>query len=123
MDETTGMPPQPPAPPAPQVTGDRPGPDNSTSKLLAILGYIFWPVALVALLIDPYKGERFVRFHAVQGLVLNVVSWIAWLIPVIGWVAGIVLLVFTVIAIIKAANGEYYEIPLVYDATKGFINE
>lgn len=123
MDETTGMPPQPPAPPAPQVVGGRPGPENSTSKLLAILGYIFWPVALVALLIDPYKGEPFVRFHAVQGLVLNVVTWIVWLIPVIGWIAGLVLLVFTVIAIIKAASGEYYEIPVLYEVTKSFINE
>ena len=59
MEENFGATPPPPA--APMT--DRPGPASDTSKLLAALGYLFGIVAVVALLIDPYKEEKFVKFH------------------------------------------------------------
>ncbi len=130
MDENTGTP-TPPAPPAPgapvpgapQATADRPGPASDTSKLLAALGYIFWIVALIAILIEPYKEEKFVKFHAIQALALGVASMIAWMIPVVGWIVGIVILVFQIIALIKAFQSEYYEVPVVFGLVKSFIGE
>ncbi len=124
MDQTTGTPePQsaPPAPPAP--LGDRPAPASDTSKLLVAIGYIFWIVALVAILLDPYKEEKFVKFHAVQALALGVLSVIAWMIPIIGWIFGIAIFVFQIIGAIKAFGGKYYEVPVVYGLIKGFMGE
>lgn len=149
MDETSGTtpmdpgpaevpaapePPAPPAPPAPYAApaapmappaaagmSGRPAPVTDTSKLLAALGYLIWPVALVAMLIDPYKDEKFVKFHAVQALALNLVTWIAAMIPYVGWVASIVVFVFLIIGLIKAFGSEYWEAPVVYGIVKGYI--
>lgn len=100
--------------PSTPTGGGMPGPASDASKLLAGFGYIFWVVALVALLIEPYKDEPFVRIHALQAIVLGIVMWLSW-IPFLGWIAGIVALVFAIIALIKAFQGQYYEVPLVYN--------
>ena len=124
MDETTGTPAPPaPAPAGPPPSGGRPGPASDTSKILVAIGYIFWIVALVAILIDPYKEEKFVKFHAIQALALGVLSVISWMIPVIGWLVGIVIFVFQIIGAIKAFGGNYYEVPVVYGLIKGFVGE
>lgn len=115
---------QPPVAP-PTMTGN-PGPESDTSKLLAVLGYIFGIVALVAILIDPYKNEKFVRLHAVQALALwaiGIVAQFLWVIPIIGWIAGAVIgigvLVLGIMGIINSAQGKYWEMPMVY----GFVSQ
>ena len=130
MDENIGMTPPapeapaPPAPPAPMAgMPGRPGPVSDTSKILAAVGYLVWPVALIAILIDPYKDEKFVKFHGYQALALAVVSMICWFIPYIGWAAGIAVLVFQIIALIKTLSSEYYEVPVVYGLIKNMIGE
>ena len=127
MDETPGMPPeqQPPVapPPSPVMTGDRPGPASDTSKLLAAIGYLIGIIAVVMLFVEPYKDEKFVKFHAVQAVALFIISIVAWMIPVVGWVVGIVVLVFQIIALIKTFQGEYYEVPLIYNVVKKYIGE
>jgi uncharacterized membrane protein len=124
MDETTGTPePQSAPPTAPATAGGRPGPASDTSKILAAIGYIFWIVAIVAILIDPYKEEQFIKFHAVQALALGVLSMISWMIPIIGWIVGIVIFVFQIIGAIKAFGGNYYQMPVVYGLVKGFMGE
>ena len=140
MDETPGAPPeQPPAapppgqpsatppptaaPPSPAMAGDRPGPVNDTSKLLAAFGYLIGIIAIVMLFIEPYKDEKFVKFHAVQAVALFIISIVAWMIPVVGWIVGVVVLVFQIIALIKTFQGEYYEVPLIYNIVKGYIGE
>ena len=132
MDETPGTPPeQPPAapppgaatPPPPAMTADRPGPVNDTSKLLAALGYLIGVIAIVMLFIEPYKDEKFVKFHAVQAVALFIISIISWMIPVVGWIIGVVVLVFQIIALIKTFQGEYYEVPLIYSVVKGYVGE
>jgi uncharacterized membrane protein len=117
-DETPVTPPAPPAESPPEVVGDSDG----TSKLLAVLGYLFWPVALVALLIDPYKAQFYSRANAVQALAIGVASWVAWMVPVVGWIVAIVLFVFAIIAILKALKGEVYEVPVLYGLVKSFID-
>ncbi|HET6497917.1 MAG TPA: hypothetical protein VFH17_02540 [Coriobacteriia bacterium] len=113
-------PPAPPAPPPPAPSGA--GQPDGTAKLFAALGYLFWPVAVVVLLIEPYKDAYYSRANAVQAIVLGVVWWIAWMIPIVGWVIGLVALVFAIIAIIRALNGEVYEVPVVYGIAKSFID-
>lgn len=154
MDDTTGTTPEapqppvePPAPPvapapsappaypapgAPQAfgqapePGSRPGPASDNSKLLAALGYIIWPVALIALLLEEYKNEKFVKFHAVQALAINLVGWIiasvSSMIPFLG-ILGVAVLVVAIMGLIKAFQAEYWQVPVVYDVVKGYIGE
>jgi len=103
--------------------GGRPGPASDTSKILAAIGYVFWIVAVIAILIDPYKDEKFVKFHAIQAIGLGIIGWVAWVVPYVGWALGIVIFVFEVIALIKAFQSEYYEVPVVYGIVKGYIGE
>jgi len=99
-----------------------PGPVSDSEKILVILGYVFGIVALVALFIEPYKHNPFVRLNAVQALALWVIGLFSW-IPVVGWILGFAAFIVAIIAIIKAFQGEYYQIPVLYDLLKGFIEE
>ena len=127
MDETPGMPPQQPTapsePPSAAVVGERPGPVNDTSKILAALGYLIVVVAIVAMLIEPYKNEKFVKFHAVQGIALWVVGLVVNIVPVVGQIVSVAIFVVMIIGLIKAFQGQYWEIPVLYGIVKGFIGE
>jgi uncharacterized membrane protein len=127
----------PPAPPVPPMaplmapgTPGRPAPASDTSKLLAAIGYPIWIVALIAILIDPYKDEKFVKFHGFQALALGVGGWIV--LVVIGFIPFVDLLspllwlalfVYQIIIAVKAYNGQYVEIPLVYGFVKQYIGD
>jgi uncharacterized membrane protein len=119
MDESTQAP--PPEGGGAQVM--RAGPESGASKALAILGYIFVLVAVVALFIEPYKDEDFVRFNAIQAIALQLLIWLTGWIPVIGWILAVVLIVFSIIAIVKALGDDYYEVPVIYGFVKGWIGE
>lgn len=113
----------------PPVPGsDVPGPESDTSKIIAVLGYLTGIVALIAILVEPYKDEKWLRLHAVQALglaVAAIVAQIVLVIPVIGWIAGplvsIAVLVLVIMGIVKAWQGEYYQMPVVYDMVKQFV--
>lgn len=123
--EPQAAPPPPPAgaPQPPVGLGGRPDPASDTSKILAGVGYLFWIVAVIAILIDPYKDEPFVKFHAFQAIAIGIVSWVALMIPVIGWIAGVVLFIFEIVCAVKAFQGQYYEVPVVYGLVKSFTGE
>lgn len=118
-------------PPAPE-TGV-PGPDSDTSKILAVLGYLTGVAALVAILMEPYKDEKWLRLHAVQALGLYVLGVavqtgmfiVAAILPFIGasivWLAGVAVFVLALLGMIKAWQGEYYQMPVVYDLVKQFV--
>jgi|SRR5665648_380392 len=120
MDEQMPTPPAPPEMPRVQ-----PPSDDSTGKILAALGYIFWAIALVALLVEPYKSDAFVRFHAVQGLALGVAVWTLTAVgmPILGLggLIGLVGFVYQVYLGVKAWNGERIEVPIVYNLVKSYI--
>jgi len=105
-------PPAPPAQPAPAAPMGSYAPASENSKILAGIGYIFWVIALVGLLLDPYKDEPFVRFHAVQALALWVIAAVA-VVPFIGWAISVVAVVFAIISAINAFQGKYYEVPVL----------
>ncbi len=128
-DDFQSTPPAPPAPPVvpagPAAGGDAPS-DNG--KLFAGIGYIVWIVALVGILMEPYKNEKFVRHHAMQALglwVVGIAAGIISMIPYVGWIAGpviyIAVFVFAIMGAIKAFNLEYWEMPLVYGFVKNYI--
>lgn len=126
-DETPSTPPAPQTPP-PAPQGQPPASGGDTAKLLAVFGYLTGIVALIAILIEPYKDDTFVRHHAMQALALAV-AWIldsvVYAIPVLGWIAGpiisIALLVFAIMGAVKAWQGEMWEMPVVYGVVKQYI--
>lgn len=130
-DDFQSTPPAPPTPPPaapvgpPPVGGDVPS-DNG--KLFAAFGYLVWIVALLAILMEPYKNEKFVRHHAMQALglwVIGIAAGIISMIPYVGWIAGpiiyIAVFVFAIMGCVKAFGLEYWEMPLVYNFVKQYI--
>lgn len=112
------MPPMPPM-------GDASGPASDNSKIFAALGYVIWVVALVAILMEPYKNEKWLKSHAYQALALNLVIYVlsGVTMPIFG-LGGIVALVgfiYTIVLAIKAYNGESLEVPVIYGFVKNYI--
>ncbi len=105
--------------------------DIDENKLMAVLSYI-GVLVLIPLLAK--KDSPYAQFHAKQGLVLlisgvilGVVSTITGfvaLIPIIGWivgllvglaifVAGIALFIFVIMGIINALSGKMNQLPMI----------
>jgi uncharacterized membrane protein len=99
------------------------------------LGYLTGIVAIIGLVMEPYKDEAFVKEHCVQAVALYVLAVVAsfasvilQIIPVVGqivgliiWLALIVVGVFALIAAIKAFTGQRYEIPVLYGFVKQYV--
>lgn len=111
-------------PPAPPV-GDGFGPASDNSKVFAAIGYVIWPVALVALLMEPYKNEKWLRSHAVQALALNLVVWVLSVLTMplygLGGIVGIAGFVYAIVLAIKAYNGESLQIPVIHGLVKNYL--
>lgn len=90
-------------------------PKTSDSNLMGAISYL-WLLSIVMLLVK--KDDAFVQFHAKQGVVLFVASMILWFIPIIGWLANILVFVAVIVGAIKAYQGEKYEMPLVSELAK-----
>ena len=86
-------------------------PSNQDSNLMAALSYV-WILSIVMLVIK--KEDKFVSFHAKQGLILFIASFIG-IIPIIGWILWLVIIALMIIGFIKALSGERYKIPVVGD--------
>lgn len=107
---------------------------TSDDKLWAALSYlpfVGWIIAIVVLLMEDKKGRPFIKYHAVQSLVLVVVlSVIVFILGCIlgaitffiaglgGLLAGVLWLI-TLWPAYEAYNGKYLEIPWV----SGFIKK
>jgi uncharacterized membrane protein len=115
---------QPPVMP-PTTEMGRPGPANDTSKLLAALGYPLWfPVAIIALLIDPYKNEPFVKVHAYQALALGIAIYVLTFVGsfiIIGPLIGLAGFIYQIVLAVKAWNGVYFEVPVIYGIIKNYV--
>jgi uncharacterized membrane protein/ribosomal protein L40E len=91
---------------------------NVAGLLCYVLG---WITGLVFILIE--KENKFVRFHAMQSIVVfgawNVLAIILWWIPFVGWILGTVLsllgLVLWIILMVKAYQGERFKLPIAGD--------
>jgi uncharacterized membrane protein len=91
---------------------------SQDDKIWGVLSYL-WILSLVALAIK--KDNDFVRFHANQGALLFVISFVG-LIPVLGWFINIIICILAIIGLIKAYNGEKWELPLLGKPAKEFGN-
>lgn len=88
---------------------------NVAGLLCYVLG---WVTGIVFLLLE--KDNRFVRFHAVQSIVvfgaLTVVDIVLNFIPIIGWVIawiiGVVAIILWIVLMFKAYQGQMYKLPI-----------
>jgi len=105
---------------------------NVAGLLTYILGFI---TGIIFLVIEPYKNDKFVRFHAFQSIFFNValvVFWIAYLIlssilgfvslgilamlmGLLGLVITLAILAYWIFLMYKAYNNELYKIPFIGD--------
>jgi uncharacterized membrane protein len=104
--------------------------ENNTQKtvlgisqnLEAVLCYVFgWITGIIFLLLE--KENKFVRFHAMQSIVtflaVLVISMVVGLIPVIGFLATVLIgplsIILWLYLMYKAYLGEKYKLPWVGD--------
>lgn len=102
---------------APAPSAQSSGLNDNVAGLLA---YFFIP-AIIFLLVEPFNKNKFVRFHAFQGLFLGLVSFVGHLvlgfIPIIGWVIipffSLAILVVAIIGAVKAFQNQKWSIPVI----------
>ena len=91
--------------------------DVEAAKGTAWLSYLFilWLIPLLTM-----KENTFAKFHVKQGIMLTIL-WVAssvlMAIPIIGWLADLVIWVFAIImmvmGIVNSLNGKYWQMPIV----------
>lgn len=92
--------------------------ESGNQNLMAAASYLLgFITGVVMLLVE--KNNKFVRFHAMQSVVTFGLLFVLGLVPVIGWVLGVVLVPITfilwLVLMFKAYQGEMYKLPLVGD--------
>lgn len=98
-----------------------------SSNVAGLLCYFLgWVTGLIFILIE--KEDDFVRFHAVQSIItfviLNVLSFVASLVPVIGLIISLILwpvsLALWIILMVKAYQGEKFKLPIAGDLAEQY---
>ena len=91
--------------------------DVQDGKGLAWLSYL-GILLLIPLLAK--KDNKFCKYHAKQGLVLliaEIIVSIVFVIPILGWIVGVVGYIFVwimaIMGIIQSATGKYWKMPLL----------
>jgi uncharacterized membrane protein len=108
--------------------------DQLSDRLLGALAYITFIPAIIFLLVEPFKRNRFIRFHSYQciflwvaGLLLAIplrlAFFVLFLIPGLGQL--IVLLtsmvvslggsILVIVLLVKALQGEMFKLPFIGD--------
>ena len=82
-------------------------------KTKAIVAHIYWVGWIIALILNSSEKDEITSFYLRQLLGLFLLSLVLMFIPVLGWIANIIIFVFWIISLIGAINGEQKEVPLV----------
>jgi uncharacterized membrane protein len=91
---------------------------NLEGLLCYVLG---WVTGIIFLILE--KDNKFVRFHAIQSIVVfgayTVLAIILEFIPVVGWIInlllGIAAFILWIVLMVKAYNGQMYKLPVAGD--------
>ncbi len=91
-------------------------------KLWALLSWIFAPlIPIIVLLMEDKKNRPFIKYNAMQALILSVVGYILASVLsfiIVGCFIGVAVLVYQIYLAIQAYNGNWVNIPVVTDFTK-----
>jgi uncharacterized membrane protein len=97
-------------------------------NIAGLLAYLFgWVSGLILFLID---RRKFVRFHAMQSIIVTVVLMVAYfvlgLIPVLGWIIaallGLAFFVLWIMLMVKAYQGQMWKLPIIGDYAEKWSN-
>jgi len=100
---------------------DNTGTSGIDEKVAGLLSYLFgWVSGLIFFLIDK---RPFVRFHAMQSIIVTVVMMVLYfilsLIPVLGWIImallGLAFFVLWILLMVKAYQGQKWKLPVIGD--------
>lgn len=97
----------------PEVTSD--------DKLWAALGYPIPIIPIIVLLMEDKKKRPFIRYHAVQSLIMNVVLYVLMIIlsiTVVGALCAPILWLVTLWPAYESYQGKYLELPFITDFMK-----
>jgi uncharacterized protein len=87
---------------------------TSDDKLWALLGYIFGIIAVLALLLEDKKNRPFLKYHAINAILLWAVIFLtSWLCGL-----GIIVWIYAIYLGVKAYGGDWVEVPVVTDFAK-----
>jgi len=93
---------------------------TSDDKLWAALSYVFSPlISIIMLLMEEKKNRPFIKFHAVQSLVVGIILWI--IVPILAiftFGCGAIIWFIMFYWAYKAYQGEMVNIPVVTDFIK-----
>ncbi len=118
---------------APQSTGGgaaaMPAPVSSgalAENIAGALAYLTFVAAIVLLFIEPYRRNRFVRFHAFQCLGISVVLFAVnstvLITPVLGalfsTIVGLAAFLVWVLCVLKAYQGVMWKLPVLGDVAE-----
>jgi uncharacterized membrane protein len=87
-------------------------------NVAGLLCYLFvWISGLVFFLIE--KENKFVRFHALQSIIVFgvlfvaciIIGWIPFIGWVISWLIGVLAFILWIVLMVKAYQGEKYKLP------------
>ena len=84
-------------------------------KLWAALSWVFWIIAVVALLMEEKKNRPFIKFHAwnsiVAGIIFTIIS-----VATVG--CGTPVFIISLYYAYKAYQGEWTKVPVITDIIK-----
>ena len=118
------------APAAPGGGGTAPAAAGTglASNVAGALAYLTIIPAIIFLLVEPYNKDRFVRFHSFQCLFLAAATFVIFfalgifaMIPVVGWLVGLLLIpllglgifVLVLFTMYKAYNNQKFMLPVI----------
>lgn len=84
---------------------------SDNSKTMAIVAHIGWLGWIIALVLDKDK-DPLVRYYLRQTLIIYLAAFLC-MIPILGWILWIAIIIFWIMSLIGAINGEKKEVPLV----------
>ena len=114
------------------MSADKKG-TNLEPNVAGLLSYVLgWITGLIFFLIE---DDDFVRFHAMQSIivfgaitVVNILLYILWVIPGVGWIFGTIIatliwvfaIVLWIILMVKAYQGERFKLPIAGDLAEKY---
>ena len=105
-----------------------------------MLAYFTFIPAIVFLVLEPYKKNRFLRFHSLQclfltliclliGIALKLASLILFIVPVLGpllvlggFRGGLAAFVIWLVLVVKAFQGEVFQLPMLGELAERYAN-
>ncbi len=94
----------------------------------ALLAYLLgWITGIIFLLLE--KESRFVRFHAMQSIIVFLsITLLQAILPIIPFIGGLFSMLLGVLAfvlwlvlMVKAYQGEYYKLPIAGDLAENYL--